>query len=54
MFTKDNQYLITVGDDSQAKVWDFNSDNSLSSQMFHNVSIIDVKLLNHQTLITAS
>ncbi|MDJ0658543.1 MAG: AAA-like domain-containing protein [Crocosphaera sp.] len=54
IFTKDNQDLITVGDDFQAKVWDLNSDNSLSSQMFHNAPIIDVKLLNHQTLITAS
>ncbi len=54
IFTENNQYLITVGDDSQAKVWNLNSDNGLSSQMFHNAPVVDVKLLNHETIVTAS
>ncbi|MGK7956205.1 MAG: WD40 repeat domain-containing protein, partial [Crocosphaera sp.] len=54
IFTENNQHLITVADDFQARVWKIDSDNNLSSQIFHDAPVVDIETVNHNNLLTAS
>ncbi|MDJ0510449.1 MAG: AAA-like domain-containing protein [Crocosphaera sp.] len=54
IFTSNNKHLITVDDAGKGRVWQLDSNNGLSAEIFHNAPIVDVEILNNQTIITAS